>query len=160
MLSARFVSAAKRLIYCPPLPFPGVPPAQVRRWTKSAVPSGQAALCCGGGGALERTISVLKQLTLFSCELQFPFILPTGLCPACLRILLLCKWDHGREGGSFCLLLCSLGLHDPSSIIQHAYAFGSSAKKDLSGKWVSCCLNLCSLQVCITPLGLHNSPKF
>lgn len=108
MLSARFASAAKRLIYCPPLPFPGAPPAQVRRWTGSAVPSGQAALCWGGGGMLERTISVLKQLTLFSCALQFPFILPTGPCPAGLLVRFLCKRDHGEEGRSSCLFLRSL----------------------------------------------------
>lgn len=38
------------------------------------MPSGQATLCFGkGGGMLERAISVLEQLTLFSCALQLPF---------------------------------------------------------------------------------------
>lgn len=84
-LSASFAAAAKRLIYWPPLPFPGAPPAQVRRWTEYSVPSGQATLCFGvGGGMSERAISV--QLRLFRCALQFPFGVPTGECPQSLRV--------------------------------------------------------------------------
>ncbi|XP_042595278.1 uncharacterized protein LOC122139801 isoform X1 [Cyprinus carpio] len=82
----------------------GRPRKWVRRWTGSPVPSGQAALCCGGGGVLERTISVLRRLTLFSCALQSPFILPAGRCPACLCVWFLCRRDHGGERRSSCAL--------------------------------------------------------
>ncbi|KAL7882651.1 hypothetical protein SRHO_G00003090 [Serrasalmus rhombeus] len=49
-----------------------VHPAQVLRWTRSAVPSGRALLLAGWG-RLEGGIFVLKQLALISCAQQFPF---------------------------------------------------------------------------------------